>query len=208
MLVLTDRNDIAAAVAAKLARANRRGPRGRARGEATGGLRRRARKLHDAATHRVKEFLDRIGIEAREVMRDYAESEMKTAAANCDLPPGAAPIPSIEAERRGKLRPPKTTVREFKAFVDGRRFVGEQGHVQAAERKDGKWDVFLPAGTTGGGDYFVCSLVNYVEVMTETDATPWPENLAKCLSVPSFLSPNDQDGTPWMILCLRLSRML
>jgi hypothetical protein len=32
----------------------------------------------------------------------------------------------------------------------------------------------------------VCSLSNYVEIVTETDATPWPENLAKCLSVPSF----------------------
>jgi hypothetical protein len=64
--------------------------------------------------------------------------------------------------------------------------IGEQGYVQAAERKDGKWDVWLPSGTTGGGDYFVCSHEDYVEVEIETDATPWPENLAMSLSIPAF----------------------
>ena len=185
VLVLTDRNDIAAAVAAKL------DERIAADRETESAAKRQAayndaRAVHDATWPRVKKFLDRIGVEAREVMRAYAESEMKTAAANCDLPPGALPIPSIEAERRGELRPPKTKVREFKAFVDGRRFVGEQGHVQAAERKDGKWDVFLPAGSTGGGDYFVCTLVDYVEVLTEADATPWPEFLANESFCPRF----------------------
>jgi hypothetical protein len=145
-----------------------------------------ALKLHDATWRRVKEFLDRIGAEARDVMRAYAASESKSAAANQDLPPGAAPIHSIESKRKGELRSPKLTVREFAAFVDGRRFIAEQGHAQAAERKDGKWDVFLPGGGTGAGDYFVCAISNFVEVTTEADATPWPENLAKCLSVPSF----------------------
>jgi hypothetical protein len=145
-----------------------------------------ALKLHVTATNRVREFLDRFGPESRKVMREYAQSESRTAAANCDLPPGALPIRSIESERRGELRSPKTTAREFKAFVDGRRFIGEQGHVQAAERKDGKWDVYLPAGSTGAGDYFVCELVAYVEVETETDATPWPEFLATSLSCPAF----------------------
>jgi hypothetical protein len=60
------------------------------------------------------------------------------------------------------------------------------GHVQAAERKDGKWDVWLPGGTTGGGNYFACSLEDYVEVVTEADATPWPEFLATSLSCPAF----------------------
>jgi hypothetical protein len=143
-------------------------------------------KLRVVAAKRVREFLGRFGPESRKVMREYAESEMKSAAANQDLPPGAAPIPSIEVARKGELRRPKLTVREFAAFIDGRRFVAEQHHVQAAERADGKWDVFLPGGTTGGGDYFVCSISNYVEIVSETDATPWPENLAKCLSVPSF----------------------
>jgi hypothetical protein len=143
-------------------------------------------KLRDATALRVQKFLDRIGAEAREVMRAYAASESKSAAANQGLPPGAAPIHSIESKRKGELRSPKLTVREFEAFVDGRRFIAERGHAQAAERKDGKWDVFLPGGGTGAGDYFVCAISNFVEVTSEADATPWPENLAKCLSVPSF----------------------
>jgi hypothetical protein len=144
-------------------------------------------KLRDATALRVQKFLDRIGAEAREVMRAYAESEMKTAAANRDLPHGAAPIRSIEAERKGELRPPKTTVREFRGFVADRRLVGEQGHVDAVQRKDGTtWDVYLPAGSTGGGDYRACSLVDYVEVVTETYATPWLDFLATSLSIPGF----------------------
>ena len=51
-----------------------------------------ARAVHDATRPRVKEFLDRIGVEAREVMRAYTESETKTAAVNYDLPPGAHPF--------------------------------------------------------------------------------------------------------------------
>lgn len=182
---LVRRNEIAAAVAAKL------DERIAADRETESAAKRQAayndaRAVHDATWPRVKKFLDRIGVEAREVMRAYAESETKTAAANCDLPPGAHPIPSIEAERRGELQPPKTKVREFRAFVDGPRFIAEQGHVQAAERKDGKWDVFLPGGSTGAGDYFVCTLVDYVETLTELDTTPWPELLANSLSVPAF----------------------
>lgn len=50
----------------------------------------------------MKEFLDRIGAEARDVMRAYAESEMKTAAANCDLPPGALPVDAGQNERRSE----------------------------------------------------------------------------------------------------------
>jgi hypothetical protein len=142
--------------------------------------------LHVTATNRVRGFLDKFGHECRKMMRVYAESESKTAAANCDLPPGALPIPSIEAERRGELRARQTTVREFKAFVDGRRFVAEQNYVQAAERKDGKWDVWEQGGTTGGGYYSVCSLEDYVEASWAMDATPWPDFLATSLSVPAF----------------------
>jgi hypothetical protein len=157
-----------------------------------------ALKFHVTATTHVRQFLDRFGPECRRVLREYAESEMKSAAANQDLPPGALPITSIEAERRGERRSPKTTVREFEAFVDGRRFIAERGHAQAAERKDGKWEVFLPVGSTGAGDYFVCAISNFVEVTTETDTTPWPENLAKCLSVPSFYvsERSGWDGAP------------
>jgi hypothetical protein len=123
VLVLTDRNDIAAAVAAKLderiapdREAERAAKRQAAYDEAL--------KLHVAATNLVREFLDRFGPEARKVLRAYAESELKSAAANQDLPPGAAPIHSIESKRKGELRSLKTTVREFAAFVDGRRFIG------------------------------------------------------------------------------------
>jgi hypothetical protein len=185
VLVLTDRNDIAAAVAAKL------DERIAADRETESAAKRQAaydeaRDLHDAATNRVKEFLNRVGPEAREVMGLYAEREMKTVAVNQNLPTGSAPINSIESERRGELQAPETKVREFKGFVDGRRFVGEQGHIQAVPRKDGKFDVWHPAGSTGAGDYRVCELVAYVEVVMERDATPWPEFLATSLSVPAF----------------------
>jgi hypothetical protein len=144
-------------------------------------------KLRDATALRVRELLGRFGPECRKVMREYAESELKTASANSDLPIGAAPIRSIEAERRGDLRSTETTAREFKGFTHGRRFIGEQGHVEAVQRKDGTtWDVYLPAGSTGAGDYCVCELVAYVEVVTEADATPWPEFLATSLSCPAF----------------------
>jgi hypothetical protein len=140
-----------------------------------------------AATNRTKDFLDRFCSETRAVMREYAQSELKTAAANRDLPPGAAPIPSIESERKGKLEPPKVSVRPFKAFVNGHRRVGVWGRVEAAPEKDGRWSVFVPGGSTSPGNYYTCELVELVEVTTETDATPWPEYLAKSLSVPAFL---------------------
>jgi hypothetical protein len=50
----------------------------------------------------VKEFLDRIGAEVRQVMRAYAESEMKIAAANRDLPLGALPVDSGQNEHRSE----------------------------------------------------------------------------------------------------------
>ena len=134
----------------------------------------------------MKESLGRVGLELRKVMGEYVRSEMMTAAANKDLPPGAAPIPSIEFERKGELQPPKTAVRHFKAFVYGLRRIAEQGYVQAAQRSDGKWEVFIPGGATSSGDYLTCDLIDFVEVVTEEDATPWPENLAAALSVPAF----------------------
>jgi hypothetical protein len=45
-----------------------------------------ARERHNANWRRVKEFLDRICAEVRQVMRAYPESEMRIAGANCDLP--------------------------------------------------------------------------------------------------------------------------
>jgi hypothetical protein len=179
------RVEIAAAVAAKLEtriseqREAERADKRRANYDA-------ALKLHVTATNRVKEFLDKFGPECRRVLREYAECELTTAAANKDLPPDTAPIRSIESERRGELRAPKTTTRAFKAFVDGRRFVAEQNYVQAAERADGKWDVWEQGGSTGSGYYCVCSLEDYVEAVTENDVMPWLEFFASSLSVPAF----------------------
>jgi hypothetical protein len=145
-----------------------------------------ALRRHVTATNLVREFLDKFGPECRRVLCEYAESESKSAAANQDLPCGAAPISSIESERKGALRSPKTTVRKFKAYVAGMRRIAEQGSVEAAPEKDGRWGVFIPGGSTSGGNHLTCDLVDFVEVLDEWDATPWPENLAKCLSVPSF----------------------
>jgi hypothetical protein len=145
-----------------------------------------ALELHVTATNRVKEWLDRIGPEARDLMREYLQSEMKTAAVNNDLPPGQVRIPSIEFERKGELQPPKVQTRHFKAFVYERRRIGEQGYVQAAPRSDGQWDVYIPGSSHSGGNYYVCTLDDFVDVVTETDDTPWPENLAEALAVPAF----------------------
>ena len=143
-------------------------------------------KLHVAATNLVREFLDKFGPECRRVLRAYAESESKSAAANQNLPPDTAPIRSIESERRGELRSPKTTMREFKAFVHGMRRIAEQGSVEAAPEKDGRWSVYIPGGSTSGGNYLTCNLIDFVEVTTETDAPPWLDFLATSLSVPAF----------------------
>ena len=145
-----------------------------------------ALKLHVTATSLVRDFLDRVGREVRTVMHTYATSEMRTAAANLNLPPCALPIPSIEAERMGKQKAPKTNVRHFRAFVHAMRRIAEEGCVKAEMEKDGRWGVFIPGGSTGGGQQIVCDLVDFVEVTEEKDATPWPENLAEGLSVPSF----------------------
>src|SRR5260370_1115510 len=83
-------------------------------------------------------------------------------------PPAASRVRRTEVEGRGGLARTKTTVGGSKGFTQGRRFVGEQGHVEAVQRKDGTtWDVYLPAGSTGAGDYCVCELGAYVEVVTE-----------------------------------------
>jgi hypothetical protein len=182
---LTRRNEIAAALATKLATriaADREVERAAKQQAALD----EALEVHKAATRIVKEGLREMGETVRRILRVYDESEMLTAAVNQDLPPGAAPIPSIEVERKGKVQPSKVTTRHFKAFVHNRRRVAEQGYVQAAEEKDGRWSVFIPGGSTSGGDYLTCDLVDFVEVTTETDATPWPEGLANTLSVPAF----------------------
>jgi hypothetical protein len=145
-----------------------------------------ALKLHVTATNLVREFLDNFGPECRRVMRVYDQSESKTAAANSDLPPGAAPIPSIETERKGERLEPKVSVRHFKGFIHNMRRVAEHGDVEAVHEKDGHWSIFVPGGSTSGGQYLICDLIDFVEEVTETDATPWPENLAQGLSVPAF----------------------
>jgi hypothetical protein len=182
--MLTRRNEVAAAVSTKLV-ARIAADREAEREAQQWAIYDEARKFHDLATNHVKASLDLVGQEVRKMFRAYADSELKTAAANKDLPPGAAPIPSIEVERK-RLQPSKVSLRHFKAFVHGRLRVAEQGYVEAAPEKDGRWGVFIPGGSTSGGEYLTCDLVDFVEVVTETDGTPWPEYLANALSVPAF----------------------
>ena len=100
--------------------------------------------------------------------------------------PGAAPIPSIETERKGERLEPKVSVRHYKAFVHNMRRVAEHGDVEAVHEKDGHWSIYIPGGSTSGGNYLTCDLVDFVEVTTETDAPPWLDFLATSLSVPAF----------------------
>jgi hypothetical protein len=145
-----------------------------------------ALELRETTVARLKKFLNRVGHDSREIMRAYAESELRTNAVNSALPPGASPIPSIEAARRGELAPPKTTVKKYKMFVAGQWQVGEEGHVKATPRSDGRYDVWLPGGSSNGGEVVVCDCVDYVDLTVETDATPWPDFFATSLSVPAF----------------------
>jgi hypothetical protein len=155
-----------------------------------------ALERHSAATRRVKEFLDRIAPEGREVMREYAESELKTAAANRDLPPGASPIPSIEAERVGGIPPAKITERRFQAFMHGRDFVGEVGRYEA-HNVNGSWAVYLPSRSVQG-DVVVphCTISDYVEVTTQKHEPRPLEALASSLRVPEFAAPPPGLGRP------------
>jgi hypothetical protein len=100
---LTRRSEVAAAISTKVA------TRLSAAREAAAEAARQARydqalELHNAASSRVREFLDRVAPEAREVMQVYAAAEAATAAANRDRPAGESLIPSIEQRRTGELQ--------------------------------------------------------------------------------------------------------
>jgi len=182
---LIRRNEIAAAVSTKLAESissDRENKRAASQLAAYN----EAVELQASTASRIKEFLERVGAESRDIMRAYASAEKKAEAANKDLPPGAAPVRSIEAVRRGEIPQPKTTIREFSGFVEvGGFFVSEQGKVQAAARQDGKREVYR-GRPSGSGEYFICTLVEYVEVTVETASRPNLDNLASALSIPAF----------------------
>ena len=167
-----------------------------------------ALRRHVTATNLVREFLDKFGPECRRVLCEYAESESKSAAANQDLPCGAAPISSIESERKGALRSPKTTVRKFKAMSPAcgaspnralsrprrRRTGGGASSFQAARP---------PAGTTSRAISSISS-----RCWTNGMQRPGPKISPNVFPFHRFMSANDHGGTPWMIIRLRLSRML
>jgi hypothetical protein len=163
-----------------------------------------ALKLHDEATSRVKEFLDRIVLEAREVMQAYVESEAATAAANKDRPLGCSPIMTIESERLGALPSPKTTVRKYQVFVSGRDLVAEVGKVEA-HNVNGTWAVYRPSRSVQG-DVVVphCTIADFVEVTTEKFQLLPLESLATAFafqgSPPRLLSADGSRSArcPWL----------
>jgi hypothetical protein len=156
-----------------------------------------ATKLHISAAKHVREFLDRIAPEARKALQAYSESEAATRAVNADLPQGASPIRSIEAERQGDLTKPKVTERKFQAFVHGKDMVGEVGKVEALKNGNGNWAVYFRSNAVQG-DWTVgpCTIVDYIEVTTQRYEPVRLEALATSLRVPAFNAPAPNLGRP------------
>jgi hypothetical protein len=148
-----------------------------------------AHARHAAASSRVKEFLDRVGLEAHEVMRAYAESEAATAAANRNLPLDASPIASIEDERRGNVSAPKTTVRQYRRFVHQGNPIYEVGKVEAYPAPNGLWTIYRRSNAIQGDETIgPCTIADFVEIRTEQYAHRRLENLISSLRIPAFYS--------------------
>ena len=155
-----------------------------------------ARKLHDEATNRIREFCDRVGPEAAEVLRSYAAAEAATSAANKDLPAGAAPIMSIEARRQGSPPAPRITERHFKAFTCGRDYVAEVGAVEATPAAGGTWTLYLPsASVQGGSTVGGCVITDMVDLRIEKFESRRVESLATALRAPPFYATAPERGT-------------
>jgi hypothetical protein len=147
---LTRRSEVAAAISTKVA------TRLSAAREAAAEAARQARydqalELHNAASSRVREFLDRVAPEAREVMQVYAAAEAATAAANRDRPAGESLIPSIEQRRTGELQTRETVVRRLRYFYQGNNRIVEVERGEALPTGDGIWNVFVPSNSSQGG---------------------------------------------------------
>jgi hypothetical protein len=142
--------------------------------------------LHNAATGKIRAFLNRAAPEALAVMAVYREAEAAAAAVNRDLPAGSSPIRSIEAERMGALPSPKITVRKYQVFLSGRDFVAEVGKVEA-HNVNGTWAIYLPSRSVQG-DVVVphCTIADFVEVTSQKYEPLSLETLATALRVPAF----------------------
>jgi hypothetical protein len=191
---LVRRNEVAAAISAKLS-ARLMAAREDAAEEKRREAYNAALAQHTETTSLIKTFLQNVAPAARAALQAYAESEAAVAAVNRDLPAGAAPLASIEQERRGEMQTRETVVRRTRYFYLGNDRIVEVGRAEAAETSAGVWGVFVPSGSVQGGETFAgCRIVEFLELKVETLKSQ-PESLMTGVRIPQFHEPYVTAGT-------------
>ena len=126
----------------------------------------------------------------RPLLREASEVDIAVIKVNASLPPGGARLSSVEACRRGDT--PEPVFRELRRgwyFVEGGsgRILGAEKQSAASPRPDGKYDVTIGGGTTGGSWCTVASLAEFAEVeLTEHPSRGLPEQLAIAIRIPGM----------------------
>jgi hypothetical protein len=188
---LVRRNEVAGAIATKLA-ARLVVARDVAAEEKRQARYDAALDLHNAATGRVREFLNRVAPEARAVMAAYLEAEAATAAANKDLPAGLPRIQSIETERQGSHLPARITERRVQWFVHNGTRIAEVGKVEAFPHQNGNglWIIYKKSAAIQGDETIgPCVIVEYIEEAIRKPVHRPLEALSSSLRIPSFDAP-------------------
>jgi hypothetical protein len=145
--------------------------------------------LHNAATGKIRAFLNRAAPESVAVMAVYREAEAATAAVNRDLPAGSSPIPSIEAERLGSHLPAKITERRVQWFVHNGNRIAEVGAVEAFPHQ-GHWVIYRKSNAIQGDETIgPCVIVEYIEEAIRRPVPRPLEALSSSLRLPSFDAP-------------------
>ena len=155
--------------------------------------------LHNAATGKIRAFLNRAASESLAMMAVYLEAEAATAAANRVLPAGAAPIKSIETERQGSHLPARITERRVQWFVHNGNRIAEVGKCEAYPHQSGSglWTIYRRSNAIQGDETIgPCVIADFVEETTERFEPVRLEALASSLRVPAFDAPAPGLGRP------------
>jgi hypothetical protein len=155
--------------------------------------------LHNAATGRIREFLNRVAPEARDLMAVYLEAEAATAAVNRDLPAGAAPIKSIETERQGSHLPARITERRVQWFLHHGKRIAQVGTVEAFPNQNGSglWTIYRRSNAIQGDETIgPCTIADFVEETIQRYEPRPLEALSTSLRTPAFDAPAPGLGRP------------
>jgi hypothetical protein len=158
-----------------------------------------ARKLHDDATNRIREFCDRVAPEAAEVLRAYAAAEAATAAVNRDLPAGLPRIQSIETERQGSHLPARITERRVQWFLHHGKRIAEVGTVEAFPNQNGSglWTIYRRSNAIQGDETIgPCTIADFVEETIQKYEPRPLESLSTSMRIPEFAAPPPGLGRP------------